>query len=253
MRQDALPTLVVALVALLAFAVAAGTVGDPATTGTATEKGVERDAEPRTDFPRVDGGGGSGGIRGILGGAVPALPRWAVVALVGLGALVLVALWRTAGGQPPEAAPTASEETETAVQGVAAGAGRSPDWAQAPADNAVYAAWRRLADHVHPRRPGHRTPADYAALAREAGVDDDAVDELTGLFRRVRYGPDGPTPERERRAREALARAGLDEAEGAERDGDGGDDDEQATAAAEERPAADDGEQPTADEGEGDG
>jgi hypothetical protein len=225
-RQDALPTLVVALVALLAFAVAAGTVGDPGTTGTATEKGVERDADPRTDFPRVEGGGGTGGIRGIVGAFVPGLPRWAVVALVGLGALVLVVLWRTAGGQAPEAAPTPSEETETAVKGVAAGAGQSPDWAQAPADNAVYAAWRRLADHVQPQRPDHRTPADYAALAREEGVDDDAVDELTRLFRRVRYGPEGPTPERERRAREALARAGLDgeSDDGEDREGQVGDD-----------------------------
>jgi hypothetical protein len=246
-RQNALPTLVVALLALLAFAVAAGTVGDPATTGTAEERGVERDADPRTEFPRVEGGGGTGGIRGLVGQFVPDLPGWAVMTLVGVGALVLVVLWRTAGGDAPEAAPTAPDETEAPVQGVTAGATRAPDWAQAPADNDVYSAWRRLADHVHPRRHDHRTPADYAALAREAGVDDDAVGELTRLFRRVRYGPAGPTPERERRAREALERAGLgesDEASGGEdADADGGESDD----------ADGEGDEPDDNGGEGDG
>jgi hypothetical protein len=209
-RDGTLPALVVALVALLAFALAAGTVGDPATTGTAEERGVERDAEPRTDFPRVEGGGGLGGIRGLLGGYVPAVPRWALVAAVGGAALLLVVLWRTAGGDAPEAASTERQERGTPVEGAPAGGGPAPDWADVPAENGVFRAWRRLAEHVDARRPGHRTPADYAELARESGVEGGAVDELTALFRRVRYGPAGPTPERERRAREALSRAGLD-------------------------------------------
>jgi hypothetical protein len=51
-----------------------------------------------------------------------------------------------------------------------------------------------------------RTPAAVAEEAVERGLPEDAVAELTDLFREVRYGEAEPTEERERRAKEALSR-----------------------------------------------
>jgi transglutaminase-like putative cysteine protease len=71
------------------------------------------------------------------------------------------------------------------------------------ADNDVYRAWTALAAGLEGTQ---RTPAAVADRAVEAGLPEDAVAELTALFREVRYGGAEPTAERERRAEEALSR-----------------------------------------------
>jgi transglutaminase-like putative cysteine protease len=91
------------------------------------------------------------------------------------------------------------------------GAGRSrPTDEDAPAflvesarDNGVFRAWMALAAGLEGTQ---RTPAAVAEEAVERGLPEDAVAELTELFREVRYGDAEPTEERERRAKEALSR-----------------------------------------------
>jgi hypothetical protein len=49
-----------------------------------------------------------------------------------------------------------------------------------------------------------RTPGELARRAVDAGMNPEAVRELTDLFRAVRYGDERATAERERRADRAL-------------------------------------------------
>jgi hypothetical protein len=58
--------------------------------------------------------------------------------------------------------------------------------------------------HLDVPNPESSTPAEFAAVAVEAGIDREDVEELTALFEAVRYGGESPTEDRERRALEAL-------------------------------------------------
>lgn len=69
------------------------------------------------------------------------------------------------------------------------------------ATNDVYRVWRDLHDRAGDRRRAD-SPGDLRRRAQAAGYDEGAVGELTALFNAVRYGDDGVTAERERRARE---------------------------------------------------
>lgn len=143
--------------------------------------------------------------RSLVAGLVPAVDplAWAVVAaLVAAGAWV-AGLRRDDGGLPDargatgDAAARSRESTGTAHS-------PPPD---APATNGVYRAWASLTERVPGAVPATRTPRSVARDAVDAGFDGDAVDRLTALFERVRYGPAAATDERERAAREALADA----------------------------------------------
>lgn len=70
-------------------------------------------------------------------------------------------------------------------------------------DNDVYRAWVALAAGLDGTQ---RTPEAVADRAVEAGLPEEAVAELTDLFREVRYGDADPTEEREQRAEAALSR-----------------------------------------------
>lgn len=73
-------------------------------------------------------------------------------------------------------------------------------------DNEIYRAWVEMTTHLDVEHPSSSTPGEFATAARAAGVAEDDVAELTELFERVRYGHEAVTPERERRAVEALRR-----------------------------------------------
>jgi hypothetical protein len=90
--------------------------------------------------------------------------------------------------------------------------------------NDVYRAWQRLRDRSGHDRPAVATPREHAEAAVETGLDGDAVDRVTGLFARVRYGGASATAERERRATAAAARLTEDAGAGGvgEADTDGG-------------------------------
>jgi len=63
-----------------------------------------------------------------------------------------------------------------------------------------------MTDLLEVAHPEASTPEDFADAAVEAGMRREDVEELTDLFRTVRYGPEGATPGREQRAVEALRR-----------------------------------------------
>lgn len=118
-----------------------------------------------------------------------------VLALGGIAALgLLAAAYRASTGaeaEPPadDTEPVSAEETRA----------DPPDRCPEPSTE-VYRAWWTLARRLE--RSRHHTPGDVARRAVARGLDREAVDELTGLFRSVRYGPADPTEEIERRAAE---------------------------------------------------
>lgn len=65
-----------------------------------------------------------------------------------------------------------------------------------PPTNEVYRAWHALAEEVGARRTA--TPREIRDAAKAAGYDAEGVEELTALFRTVRYGdvPAADSPER---------------------------------------------------------
>lgn len=73
-------------------------------------------------------------------------------------------------------------------------------------DNEVYRAWVEMTDLLDVQHPDTSTPADFAGAAVDAGMRREDVEELTDLFRTIRYGPDDPTDPYEGRALEALQR-----------------------------------------------
>jgi hypothetical protein len=82
--------------------------------------------------------------------------------------------------------------------------------ASVAADDPVRRAWQRMVADLWPPSPGARTPGEFADTARAAGRDPDAVDRLTGLFQRVRYGRRDPQ-EHTDEARQLADRATDDE------------------------------------------
>ncbi|MUV61919.1 DUF4129 domain-containing protein, partial [Halobacterium sp. CBA1126] len=103
----------------------------------------------------------------------------------------------------PEPADGEDEETLDALGSVA---GDAADRIAADADveNEVYRAWREMTEHLDVDNPEASTPAEFAAAASDAGMAREHVDELTDLFRSVRYGGAEVTAEREQRAVDAL-------------------------------------------------
>ncbi len=161
-------------------------------------------------FGSGDGSGLSGDAGGTLGlDPVALLAIAAVVVLVGL----VVA--RQVGGDEPvfdvlggdgETAP----ERDAAPEALGTIAGETADRiesrADPPVENEVYRAWREMTRHLEVAFPETSTPAEFADAAVEAGMDREDVEELTALFRDVRYGGAEATADREERAVAVLRR-----------------------------------------------
>ncbi|SFR88074.1 protein of unknown function [Halomicrobium zhouii] len=218
MNRQTLLVALVAAAAVAAFGVGAATLddalgpSDPATGGDGefVDRQGRYGAGPADDAPPVGGSCETcpaTGIQLTTTGLLPTVPRTVLLALAGLGSVVTGLLWLRAG-----------RGTGAAVDGVAddhAGldtdddAGSTAAWTpdDPPASNPVYRAWRDVADAIDASDPETTTPGEYAALARERGWNGVAVDTLTDLFRRVRYGRAEVTDERAERARSAAERA----------------------------------------------
>lgn len=88
-----------------------------------------------------------------------------------------------------------------------------PDRGHRPLDfapeNDVDAAWVRLVSALGERARGARTTREYERAAVEAGLDPDAVGQVTRAFEEVRYGGQPVTDERRQRATEGIQRLGL--------------------------------------------
>lgn len=96
---------------------------------------------------------------------------------------------------------------EVSAPSAPGGASGAPGDRPPPApDDGVARAWYRMVERLDTRNRESRTPAELARRAIDEGMHPDAVQELTALFRTVRYGADRPTTDRERRAARALER-----------------------------------------------
>ncbi|WP_225333502.1 DUF4129 domain-containing protein [Halomicrobium urmianum] len=164
-----------------------------------------------------NGGGGfagtgtdAGGLDAASGDVERIAPVDVPLPLVVVGLLLTVAVLgaslsgRSRSGPSPSAAQPGSRPR---------GAGGTVDgeprvavpFEDAAAGNDVYRAWCGLAEAAG--ATGRTvTVTEVAAAARERGLDERAVAELTALFREVRYEGRTATPDRERRALDALER-----------------------------------------------
>ncbi|MFO8115983.1 MAG: DUF4129 domain-containing protein [Halorubrum sp.] len=155
-------------------------------------------------------GGGGAGLGGGEGAASTPELLFALVVVVALVASVAVLLG-AGGDDEPEAGEAAAgsddEPDEPDLRAVGRTAGAAADRIErSDADNGVYRAWRDMTEALDVDRPASSTPAEFAAAAVDAGVDEGPVADLTAVFERVRYGGEEATAERERRAAEALRR-----------------------------------------------
>jgi hypothetical protein len=73
-------------------------------------------------------------------------------------------------------------------------------------ENEVYRSWSGMIERAGVEDIRTKTPNEIAKSAKEAGLDSEAVDELTDVFEEVRYGDAEPTAKQERRAKEAFER-----------------------------------------------
>ncbi|WP_267641028.1 DUF4129 domain-containing protein [Haloarchaeobius amylolyticus] len=90
------------------------------------------------------------------------------------------------------------EETRAAVAEAAGTAADRLATGDRPVDNVVYRAWHDLTARLAAEDAGAdaaaaMTPGEFAAAAVAAGMDPDAVAELTAVFETVRYGDADPT------------------------------------------------------------
>lgn len=160
-------------------------------------------------LPQGGGGAGAGGGEGAA-----SAPELLFAALVVAALVASVAVLLAAGGDDEadagEAGAGGEDEPEPAdpdLREVGRAAGEAADRIErSDADNEVYRAWRDMTEALDVDRPASSTPAEFAAAAVDAGVDEDPVADLTAVFERVRYGGEDATAERERRAADALRR-----------------------------------------------
>lgn len=152
--------------------------------------------------------GGSSVVSSDGGLGAPVLPPAILAGLFGVvviaGLVVLATTIRGSG----ESTGADVEPDEPATADVARTAGQAADrieTANVPADNAVYRAWYEMTELLDVESPETTVPEDFAGAAIGIGLDRDHVEELTDLFRDVRYGGERPD-RREDRAVEVLRR-----------------------------------------------
>jgi hypothetical protein len=136
-----------------------------------------------------------------------------LILIVGIVLLFYFARGSDEGETDPEAEP--GDPATNATAGVGRAAGRAADRiaAEGEARNEVYRAWEEMTSHLDVDNPGSSTPGEFARAATDAGMTRRDVDELTDLFRTVRYGGRRVTGDRESRAVTALRRIEREYAE----------------------------------------
>ncbi|SEV87526.1 DUF4129 domain-containing protein [Natrinema salifodinae] len=202
--------LVIALLPLVVLGVLLLTSG--CGTAVAEPPAPESEMTPLEENGTADSPGGDGG--GALPG--PTLPSLLVVAvlLVTIGAAI-AALFYTGDGDRRQSTASPADATDDAQRSAfGRAAGQAADRIESGNDfeNDVYRAWRELTEPLDVERPAASTPGEFAAAARDAGVDPADVDALRTLFEDVRYGDRPVTADRERRAVELLRR--IEDADG---------------------------------------
>jgi len=177
------------------------------------------------EFNATPAGGSDGGLFGGGGGegdvpttAVPSLALLSVL-LLAIGGAFAALFYTDSSGERSEKTSDGQHDDEERRSEIGRAAGRAADRIEGADDfeNEVYRAWREMADALPVDRPASSTPGEFAAAARDVGVDDDDVAELTELFEAVRYGGREATSDREERAVAALRR--IEAAYGGDDDG----------------------------------
>jgi len=200
------------IVLLLVLVLTGGCTGG----GSAVPTGGEFNATP-------GGGSGDGPFGGGSDGDVPttAVPSLALlsVLLLAVGGAIAALFYSDNDGRTSEEESDGRSDDEERRSELGRAAGRAADRIEDSEDfeNEVYRAWREMADALPIDRPASSTPGEFAAAARDVGVDDDDVAELTELFEAVRYGGREATSDREERAVAALRR--IEAAYGGDDDG----------------------------------
>ena len=137
-------------------------------------------------------------------------PPTVLLGLLAIAVLLGVVAFRATGDdEPPEREPvpepaSAADDETLGALGNVAGDAADRIAADADVENEVYRAWREMTEHLDIANPEASTPAEFAAAASDAGMAREYVDELTALFRSVRYGGAEVTADREQRAVDAL-------------------------------------------------
>ncbi|WP_089822017.1 DUF4129 domain-containing protein [Halogranum amylolyticum] len=152
-----------------------------------------------------------------------------VVAVVGSVFLLFLSTGDSAEEAPEPDAEVDESSPDVAAIGRAAGDAADRIEDDAGLENEVYRAWGEMTRLLDVPRPQSSTAGEFATAAVDAGMAREDVEELTALFEDVRYGGAEATPERERRAVDALRR--IESAYASVGDGDGVDaDDTDASA-----------------------
>jgi len=162
-------------------------------------------------LPEIASGVSPGGeASGSAGGELLFSPPAVLLGLLAVAVLLGAVAFRATGDDEPTERDPVPEPTpegeEAALGAIGSVAGEAADRIAADADveNETYRAWREMTAYLDVDNPESSTPAEFAAAARDAGMARGHVDELTALFRAVRYGGAEATEDRERRAVEAL-------------------------------------------------
>lgn len=167
----------------------------------------EWDPREQPDPPDPGGGSGGGETAREVGTSLPLVATVAVVVLLAVVGVLVYRRYRDAGESASTSPEDRIDEDEsddgvTSVPAPPATAG-IPD---AEADNAVYRAWRDLAERTSLARERTHTHREIADAAIAQGLDRESVATLADVFAEVRYGGQPITDARERRARSALQR-----------------------------------------------
>ncbi|WP_339103462.1 DUF4129 domain-containing protein [Haloterrigena salinisoli] len=151
--------------------------------------------------------GGGDGDGPVSGPTLPSLLVLTVLLVTVVGAFA--ALFYGGDDEGRESTASAAEPDDDVQRSeLGRAAGQAADRIEAGDDfeNDVYRAWREMTDPLEVDRPDSSTPGEFAAAARDAGLDPSHVDELRTMFEDVRYGDRPVTDDRERRAVEILRR-----------------------------------------------
>lgn len=175
-----------------------GSGSDSTSSSAPSEEGNENSGG--SDGKDASGGGGSGEQPGMAPQAPPQLfdylPWLLLLVILALAYRYrrrLLSLALALLGAVPE--PEEDEEEEVTAQ-----------WRGVEPSNDVHRAWLAMVNSLPVERPWTRTPTECAEIARAAGADSDAVEQITRTFEEVRYGGRPVTDERRQRAREGIER-----------------------------------------------
>lgn len=177
-----------------------GTGDESEESRSAGEEGESTGAAARNSGSGVGEGSGHGGIPTLLGLLLSFL-LWLLKVLVVIALVVGVAVLAYRHRDRFLAAMDRSPPEQEVVAGQIA----DESWPRADPTSAVDRAWVELVQLVDPEHPSTMTPGEFAATARESGLDSRAVDAITAAFERTHYGGVHPEEE-ESRARDALNR-----------------------------------------------